>query len=421
MFVRRYRRTKNGKTHVYFALVESIRTAAGPRQRIVAHLGELNHDQERRWQRTVVFYNRQGDARQWLLFPEDDTPLSDDPNVARIRLDTVSWTNGRRFGDVWLARWLWQFLELDQIVARHLPHNHETVAPADVIAIEVINRLCQPCSEYALAEHWYASTGLEDLLGIPDAEVTKDRLYRTLDPLQAAQEKIENELKKRFGVLFQLEYDLLLYDLTSTYFEGLAEENELARRGHSRDHRSDCAQVVVALVVTREGFPLAHCTWPGNTQDLQTVQDLVTTIEKRFGKSNRVWVMDRGMISADALEFLSAEGRRYLVATKRTALTAFQADLRSTGWQRLPDNPDVEVKLLEREEVHYLLARSRPRRLKERAIRRRQRRGLAKALKKLLVRVRTGRLKKRDKFPRGRWSFQRTLPLHAWIRRHHRW
>jgi transposase len=397
MFVRRYRRTKNGKTHVYFALVESIRTAAGPRQRIVAHLGELNHDQERRWQRTVVFYNRQGDARQWLLFPEDDTPLSDDPNVARIRLDTVSWTNGRRFGDVWLARWLWQFLELDQIVARHLPHNQETVAPADVIAIEVINRLCQPCSEYALAEHWYASTGLEDLLGIPDAEVTKDRLYRTLDPLQAAQEKIENELKNRFGVLFQLEYDLLLYDLTSTYFEGLAEENELARRGHSRDHRSDCAQVVVALVVTREGFPLAHCTWPGNTQDLQTVQDLVTTIEKRFGKSNRVWVMDRGMISADALEFLSAEGRRYLLATKRTALTAFQADLRSTGWQRLPDNPDVEVKLLEREEVHYLLARSRPRRLKERAIRRRQRRGLAKALKKLLVRVRTGRLKKRDK------------------------
>jgi transposase len=397
MFLRRHCRTKNGKPHVYFALVESVRTDAGPRQRVVAHLGELNHEQERRWQRTATFYNRQGDSHQLLLFPDDDTPLPDEPNVVRIRLDKVSWTNGRRFGDVWLARWLWQFLELDQIMARRVPHNKETVAPADVIAIEVINRLCQPCSEYALAEHWYASTGLEDLLGVQDAEVTKDRLYRTLDALRTAQEKIEEDLKQRFGVLFQLDYDLLLYDLTSTYFEGLAEENDLARRGYSRDHRSDCSQVIVGLVVTREGFPLAHYTWAGNTRDLTTVQRLITAIEKRFGKSNRVWVMDRGMVSDDALEFLNAEGRRYLLATKRTALKEFQAELRSPRWQRLPDNPDVEVKLLTREEVHYLLARSRPRRLKERAIRRRQRRGLAKALKKLHVRVAAGRLKKRDK------------------------
>jgi transposase len=397
MFLRRYCRTKNGKTHVYFALVESIRTDAGPRQRVVAHLGELNHDQERRWQRTVVVYNRQGDAQELRLFPDDDTPLPDDPDVARIRLDKVGWTNGRRFGDVWLARWLWQLLELDQIVARHVPQHQETVAPADVVAIEVINRLCEPCSEFALAEHWYASTGLEDLLGVPDAEVTKDRLYRTLNPLRAAQEKIENELKQRFGVLFQLEYDLLLYDLTSTYFEGLAEDNDLARRGYSRDHRSDCVQVIVALVVTREGFPLAHYTWAGNTQDLQTVQRLVSAIEARFGISNRVWVMDRGMVSADALTFLSAPGRRYLLATKRPALNAFQAELASAGWQWLPDNPDVAVKLLQRDEVYYLLARSKPRRLKERAIRRRQRRGLAKALQKLHARVSSGRLKKRDK------------------------
>ena len=398
MFLRRYCRTKNGATHVYFALVESRRTDAGPRQRVVAHLGELNHAQERRWQRTVVFYNRQGDAQELRLFPDDDAiPLPDDPNVVRVRLDQVGWSNGRRFGDVWLARWLWQLLELDQIVARHVPQGKETIAPADVIAIEVINRLCQPCSEFALAEHWYAATGLEDLLGVPDAEVTKDRLYRTLDPLRAAQEKIENDLKQRFGVLFQLDYELLLYDLTSTYFEGLAEANDLARRGYSRDHRSDCVQVIIALVVTRDGFPLAHYTWPGNTQDLQTVQRLVTAIEARFGASQRVWVMDRGMISEDALAFLSAPGRRYLLATKRPALTPFQDELRSPGWQRLPDNPDVEVKLLQRDEVHYLLARSRPRRLKERAIRRRQRRGLAKALKKLHARVSAGRLRNRDK------------------------
>ena len=198
--------------------------------------------------------------------------MPDDPDVVRVRLGQVGWTNARRFGDVWLARWLWQFVGLDDIVRRHVPQGKETVRPADIVAIEVINRLCQPCSEFALAEHWYASTALDDLLGVPDDVVTKDRLYRTLDQLLQAQDPIENDLKERLGTLFQLDYDLLLYDLTSTYFEGLAEDNDLAKRGYSRDHRSDCKQVVLALVLSREGFPLAHRTWAGNTQDLQTVK-----------------------------------------------------------------------------------------------------------------------------------------------------
>ena len=398
MFLRRYRRTKDGKVHTYFALVESIRTDAGPRQRVVAHLGELNHDEERRWQRTVVFHNRQGDAEQLRLFPDDENiPLPDDPDIVRVRIREVGWTNPRRFGDVWLARWLWQYVGLDRIVERHVPPGKETVAPADIVAIEVINRLCQPCSEFALAEHWYASTALDDLLGIPDEAVTKDRLYRTLDRLRQAQLAIENDLKQRFGTLFQLEYDLLLYDLTSSYFEGLAEENELARRGYSRDHRSDCKQVVIALIVTRDGFPLAHQTFAGNTRDLATVKQIVNAIEARFGKSERVWVMDRGMIDEQSLAFLSEPGRRYLLSTKRHALNEFHSELAGPGWQRLPDNPDVEVKLLKREDVHYLLARSKPRRAKERAMRRRQRRGLAQALQKLHLRVRKGRLEQRDK------------------------
>lgn len=398
MFLRRYRRTKDGKVHTYYALVESIRTEAGPRQHVVAYLGELNGDQERRWQRTVVFYNRQGDCQELRLFPDDDVvALPDDPDVVRIRLDSVGWTNARRFGDIWLARWLWGYLGLDAIVARHVPQKKETVPPADMVAIEVINRLCQPCSEFALAEHWYAATGLEDLIGVPDSFVTKDRLYSTLDRLLQAQENIENDLKERLGTLFQLDYDLLLYDLTSTYFEGLAEDNSLARRGYSRDHRSDCPQVIVALVVTREGFPLAHFTMAGNTRDLQTVRRIVTAVETRFGKSNRIWVMDRGMIGEDSLAFLSEPGRRYLLAARRAALAAFLAELRAPGWQRLPDNVDVEVKVFERDGIHYLLARSRPRRHKERAMRRRQRRGLAAALKKLHQRIRSGRLKKRDK------------------------
>ena len=232
---------------------------------------------------------------------------------------------------------------------------------------------------------------------MPDSAVTKDRLYRTLDRLLNAQEAIERDLKERLGTLFQLDYSLVLYDLTSTYFEGLSAENDLAHRGYSRDHRGDCKQIVVALVVSRDGFPLAHRTFAGNTRDLKTVQTIVTEIETQFGKSQRIWVMDRGMISDESLKFLGEPGRRYLLATRRGELAEFQHELGKKGWKRLPKNPQVEVKLFKRKEVHYLLARSRPRRKKERAIRRRQRRGLAQDLKKLCALIDTGKLKKRDK------------------------
>ena len=399
MFLRPYKRLKDGKEHTYYALVESERTPDGPRQRTVAYLGELNHDQERRWQRTVVFYNRQGDAQRLRLFPDDeDVALPDDPDIVRIRLKQVGWTNGRRFGDVWLAWQLWRLLHLDEIVQRHMPSNKHTCRPADIVAIEVINRLCAPCSEFALAEHWYASTGLEDLLGVADAEVTKDRLYRTLDGLRAAQQAIEDDLQKQLQTLFDLDYDLLLYDLTSTYFEGLAEANELAARGYSRDHRRDCKQVVLALVVTREGFPLAHFTLSGNTQDLATVERVVTEVEKRFGRVQRVWVMDRGMISVETLRFLKRSGRQYLLALRRNALAKFARQLRiRSGWQRLAEHEEVAVKLIRQGSQYYLLARSRPRQQKERAIRRRQRRGLVEGLRKLQARVAKGALKNRDK------------------------
>lgn len=399
MFLRPYKRIKDGKEHTYYALVESERTPDGPRQRTVAYLGELNHDQERRWQRTVLFYNRQGDAQQLRLFPDDDrVALPDDPDIVRIRLGQVGWTNARRFGDVWLAWQVWRLLRLDEIVGRHVPATKHTCRPADLVAIEVINRLCGPCSEFALAEHWYASTGLEDLLGVADAEVTKDRLYRTLDGLRVAQTKIEDDLQKQLRTLFDLDYELLLYDLTSTYFEGLAEQNELAARGYSRDHRRDCKQVVLALVVTREGFPLAHFTLKGNTQDLATVQWVVEAVEQRFGRLQRVWVMDRGMVSAATLRFLKRSGRQYLLGLRRSALTQFARELqRRTGWQRLAEHDEVEVKAVQRGRQHYLLARSQPRRKKERAIRRRQWRGLAEGLRKLQARVAQGKLKNRDK------------------------
>ena len=398
MFLRRYRRTKSGKTHIYYALVESVRTEAGPRQlRPLPALGELNHEQERRWQRTVRFHNQQGEDRQLRLFPDDNQVSSpSDPDIVRIDLKSVGWANPRQFGDVWLALWLWRHLKLDEILDWHVPQGKETIRPADIVAIEVINRLCSPCSEFALAEHWYASTGLEDLLGIPDSAVTKDRLYRTLDQLLRAQggdrarsRAIGHVVSTRLqpGTLRPHEYLL----------RGLAAENELAQRGYSRDHRSDCKQIVVALVVTKDGFPLAHRTFAGNTQDLKTVQTIVGEIETQFGTSQRIWVMDRGMISDESLKFLGESNRRYLLATKRGELADFQADLGNTGWSPLPKNSQVQVKLFERESVYYLLARSRPRRRKERAIRRRQRRGLATDLKKLGALVDAGKLKKRDK------------------------
>src|SRR5262249_45861240 len=301
-----------------------------------------------------VSHTGRGEVSRPALSPDDaPVPLPDAPDSVCIRLGSVGWTNGRRFGDVWLARWLWHRLHLDEIVARHLPQGRHTVAPAAIVAIEVINRLCAPCSEFALAEHCYASTSLPDLLGVSDAAVTKHPLYRTLDALLRAKELIENDLKEQFGTLFRLDYDLLLYDLTSTYFEGLAEDNDLARRGYSRDHRSDCKQVVLALVVTRDGFPLAHLTLAGNTQDGAPVKRIVLAIEKRFGQSQRVWVMDRGMISKQTLRFLGQRQRRYLLATRRSELARFQAELGRGGWQRLPDNPEVEVKPLRRGKVHY--------------------------------------------------------------------
>jgi len=396
MFLRHYTRRKSGKTHSYFALVESVRTAEGPRQRVVAHLGELNHSEERRWQRTVVFYNRHGEAQQLRLFPDDDAiPLAQEPDIVRVKLSSTGWTNARPFGDVWLGWWLWRLLKLDEIVERHVPAGRRTVRPAEVVAIEVINRLCAPCSEFAVAEHWYASTGLEDLLGIADSEITKDRLYRTLDAMLKGKEGIENDLKKELGNLFAPDYDVLLYDLTSSYFEGLANENKLAKRGYSRDHRGDCKQIVVALVVTREGFPLAHYTWAGNTQDVETVEKIVAAIEKRFGKSQRVWVMDRGMISKENLKFLNKPGRRYLIGTRRSELKRFHKELSKGDWQALRE--ELEVKPAHRGKVAYLLVRSSERRKKERAMRRRQLIGLHQSLRKLRKRIENGRLKQRDK------------------------
>ena len=402
MFLRAHHRTKNGKPHTYFSLVESIRTDRGPRQRIVAELGVLSADDQRRWQRTAIFHARHRDGKELPLFVDDANPLPNDPEVVRVRLDKVGWTNARDFGDVWLGLQLWRMLGLEQIVSRHLPTGRETVPPAAMVAIEVVSRLCVgqggTTSEFALAEHGYRRTGLEDLLGIPDDVVTKDRLYRTLDALMAAKEPIERDLKESLGTLFSLNYDLLLCDLTSSFFEGLAEDNELAERGYSRDHRTDCKQIVLAMVVTQDGFPLYHEVFAGNTPDATALPTIVETISSRFGSARRVWVMDRGLATAPNLQYLQEHHQSFLVGTPRSQLTEFDAELATRDWQEIRNQ--VEIKSVRRNGNTFVLARSKQRRAKERAIRRRHLLGLHRDLKALAGSVSARRLKDADKTQR---------------------
>ncbi len=416
MFLRAHHRTKDGKRHTYFTLVESKRTQRGPRQRIVAELGELSSDEQRRWQRTAIFHTRHEDGKQLPLFLDDEhAPLPDDPEVVRVHLGQVGWTNARAFGDVWLGLQLWRMTGLDAIVARHLPTGRETVPPASMVAIEVISRLCVgqggETSEFALAEQGYRRTALDDLLGVPDEAVTKDRLYRTLDALVAAKESIERDLKDSLGELFSLNYDLLLCDLTSSFFEGLAEENELAGRGHSRDHRGDCKQVVLAMVVTQDGFPLYHEVFAGNTNDAVAFPRIVETMEGRFGTARRVWVLDRGIATEANLEFLRKRSQSFLVGTPRGKLSEFEAELATRDWNEVREH--VEVKSVRRADQTYVLVRSRDRRAKERAIRRRQLLGLHGELKRLAANVSAGRLKDSDKVQQRLGRLAERWPM-AW-------
>ena len=400
MFLRKYQRTKGGKRHTYFALVESRRTERGPRQRVVAQLGELTEDQQRRWQRTAVFHARHEEGKELPLFLDGEAAAqSPDPDIVRIRLGKVGWTNARAFGDVWLGWQLWRKLSLDKIVARHIQTGRETVSPATMVAIEVIARLCigqgAETSEFGLAEQGYRRTALEDWLGVSDERVTKDRLDRTLDALLEAKETIEQDLKERLGELFSLPFDLLLCDLTSSFFEGLMEGIALAQRGHSRDHRPDCKQIVLAMVVTPDGFPVDHEVFAGNMNDAIAFPQIVETMESRFGKARRVWVLDRGIASQKNLDFLGERNQSFLVGTPRSRLGEFDRELCTRDWRHV--RPHVEVKRVERDGQTYVLARSVHRRAKEKAIRKRQLLGLHRDLVKLTNRVSAGRLKNRDK------------------------
>jgi len=384
MYLRHTTHKKNGKTQVYWRLVRSVRHGRKVVQETVAQLGEL--DAEGRARAQVLARGIAGDvavASQRHLFEADA-----DADAVPVKLGQVRLERSRGFGAVWLGWLLWQALKLDELCGELLPAGGESVAWADVVAILVIGRLCEPSSELHLAEQWYRTTALEDLLRIPAESVYDERLYRTLDRVLPHKEAIEQHLVRRFGELFDLDYDLLLYDVTSTYFEGQCADPSIAQRGYSRDHRPDCVQVNMALVVTRDGMPLGYEIFPGNTVDVTTVEEIVSAMERRFGKAKRVWVMDRGMVSAENIAWLNDTGRRYVIGTPRSELKRWARQLADrSDWRRLRE--DVEVKICRGPEGNetFLLCRSAARVEKERAMHERFCRRLEAGLETMARRI----------------------------------
>jgi transposase len=304
---------------------------------------------------------------------------------------------------VWLGWILWRALKLDEVCGTLMVSKRETVGWAEVVAILVIGRLCEPSSELHVAESWYRSTALEDLLGVASEDIYDERLYRTLDRLLPHKQAIEKHLVKRLGELFDLQYDLLLYDVTSTYFEGLADP-WIAKRGYSRDHRPDCVQVNIALVVSREGMPLGYEIFSGNTTDVTTVQEIVEGMENRFGKANRVWVMDRGMVSAENIAWLNATGRRYVIGTPRAELRRFAKQIADkTDWRQIRE--DIEVKICRGPDggETFLLCRSASRSEKEKAIHERFSKRIEEGLHSL------GRRIEKSQIPLDRGQLERQI------------
>jgi len=378
MYLRRCYRNKNGKRHAYWALVEAYRTARGPRQRVVAYLGEAD-EQGRLGVKYAAEAGR--DGGQLKLF-EEARPEWVEVDVNGLRVEQV-----RSFGGPWLGLALARELRLDRVLEQLLSGGREEVSWAIMAELAVLARFCEPSSELRLAEDVYERLALGELLGVPADKVNDDRLYRTLDELLPHKAALETHLKTRLGELFEVSYNLLLYDVTSTYFEGEAGGNALAQRGYSRDGRPDCKQVCIGLVVTREGLPLGYEVFAGNRHDSTTLEEIVETMERRYGKAERIWALDRGMISAEKVEFLRRGDRRYIVGTPKSMLKHFERELIAGRWQRMREDLEVQYCAGPGGGETFILIRSGARRDKEAAMHGRFERRIEEGLRHLAARL----------------------------------
>jgi hypothetical protein len=383
MYLRCHSRKKNGKRHRYWSVVESRRVASGkPVQRPVLYLGEINDSQEAAWRRTIsVFDEEKNQSLDVSLFPSDRPIPADEANALSVVLTALRLVRPRSFGGCWLGCRLWDELELSAFWDARLGQVRGEVPWRKVLQVLTVNRLCEPGSEFMVHRRWFERSAMDELLGVDFAAAAKDRLYRCLDRLLPYKDELCKHLTRRWKTLFDASFDVLLYDLTSTYFEGLCEQIPKAKHGYSRDGRPDCRQVVIALVVTTDGLPLAYEVLAGNTIDCTTLRTFLKKIESMYGRARRVWVMDRGIPTKETLQQMREEGLAYLVGTPKRLLSKLEKDLIDKPWERVHDG--VQVKLLEQEHELYVLAQSADRQKKEQAIRRRRLKTLVHGLNRL--------------------------------------
>ena len=391
MFLRAKVRKKDGKQHRYFSVVENRRVAQNHTvQRTVLYLGEINDSQEATWRKTLqVFYETHQQYTTLSLFPEDrEIPAASSDGI-QVRLSEMELRRPRAFGNCWLGCELWRQLRLEEFWEEKLAEKvqRETVSWAKVLQLLVVNRLIDPGSEFRVHRQWFDQSAMAELLQTDFAVAEKDRLYRCLDRLLEHKAALFQHLQERWQDLFQAQFDVLLYDLTSTYIEGQGEEIPKAQYGYSRDQRFDCKQVVIALVITPEGFPLAYEVMAGNTADRTTLRGFLEKIESNYGKARRVWVMDRGIPTEEVLQEMRTSDREifYLVGTPRSKVRQYEKKWLDLPWQKVRES--VDVKLFTEDGELYVLAKSEGRRAKERAMRRKK---LARLLRKLRAMQRSG-------------------------------
>jgi transposase len=399
MYLRRHDKRVSGEDYGYWSLVESVRTVRGPRQRIVATIGKLpGLDKEERvgWEEIGRILDGRPRPESGLFEESADPPL-----WATVNINQVSVERLRHFGDVYLALLLWSKLGFAEFCKEHLPGGREDIPWSIMVCILVLARFCAPSSELQIAESWYDKTALEDLLGVACEKINDDRLYRALDALLPHKDKLCRHLQSRYGELFSSTFDFLFYDITSTYFEGSAKGNAQAKRGYSRDGRPDCVQVCIGLVASKEGLPLAFEIFDGNRVDVTTTREMVQIMETKYGKAERIWVMDRGMVSEDNLEYMRSKRARYLVGTPKSMLKKFEQELLSQDWEEV--QPGVQVRLCSSQEDKvetFVLCRSQGRKEKENAILNRFVGNMETALDRMAARMETGRLRDRQKAER---------------------
>jgi transposase len=382
VFLRKTNRKKDGKDHRYFSVVENRRVANGQTvQRTVLYLGEINDQQQAAWRKSLEVFDEQEQCSATVsLFPDDREIPADAVDSVAVKLSGLELRRPRTFGSCWLACELWHPLGLDEFWQERLPEAREAVSWEKVLRLLVVNRLLDPGSEFYVHRQWFVDSAMDELLRENFAVAEKDRLYRCLDRILAHKQELFIWLKQKWADLFRADFEVLLYDLTSTYFEGAMEQNPKAKRGYSRDGRPDCLQLVIALVVTPDGFPLAYEVLNGNTSDRATLKEFLSKIENNYGQARRIWVMDRGIPSEAILKEMreSKQQTYYLVGTPKGKINQHEKKWLDLPWQKVRDS--VDVKLYEHDGELYVLAKSKGRQAKEIAIRRKR---LVRLLRKL--------------------------------------